>query len=109
MGSEGWRKGGREFTHESFCEIGTLVWAWWAEVGTHVGAVLCSDDGILVFVCFSTIAGKGFGEPVRGADEGGFRVDILGGFYLVLWNLYGMYLHRHVAVDHWQKCFRSLL
>lgn len=36
-----------------------------------------ADDGVLVFVCFAVVAGKGFGEPVGRADKGGFGVEVL--------------------------------
>lgn len=36
-----------------------------------------ADDGVLIFVGFVSVAGEGFGEPVGGADEGGFGVEVL--------------------------------
>ena len=73
-GIEGFR--GRH-THERACKIGALVRGWGPEVAGYVNAVLGSDDGVLVFICSATPIGEGFGEPVGGADESCFRVDVL--------------------------------
>lgn len=48
-----------------------------AGVGGDVGAVLGADDGVLVLVGLAGGRGEGVGEPVRGADEGRFGVEVL--------------------------------
>ena len=39
--------------------------------------MLGAGDGVLVFVGYAVVVCEGFGEPVGGADEGGFGVDVL--------------------------------
>ena len=36
-----------------------------------------ADDGVLVLVCYAVVIRKGFREPVGGADEGCFCVEVL--------------------------------
>ena len=62
---------------ESFVEIWSLVGCGRTKVGGYVCAMLGADRGILVFVGDAAIVGKGFSEPVGGADECCFRVNIL--------------------------------
>ena len=62
---------------ESFVEIRSLVGCGGPEVGGYVCAVLGADWGVLVFVGDAAIVGEGFGEPVGGAHECCFCVDIL--------------------------------
>ena len=58
-------------------ERGGLVWGGGPEVGGYVGAVLGAGDGVLVFEGAVGGGGEGLGEPVGGADEGCFCVDVL--------------------------------
>ena len=44
--------------------------------------MLGTDDGELVFVGFSPAVREGFGEPVRGTNESGLRVDRIGALLL---------------------------
>lgn len=77
MEGRNWGGGGMR-THERFLEIRALVWLRWAEIPAHVGPVLGAGYGVLVFVGRAAVAGEGFGEPVGGADEGHFGVEVLG-------------------------------
>ena len=43
-----------------------------------------ADDGVLIFIAYAAVVGEGFGEPVGGADDGCFCVDILGKFQVML-------------------------
>ncbi len=70
--------------HEGALEIGALVRFRGPEVARYVGAVLGTNDGVLVFPCFAAVIGEGFGDPVAGADEGGFGIDVVGALLLAV-------------------------
>ena len=59
-------------------EVGTLGWEGRTEVGGDIEAVFGADDGVLVFEGGAGVVGEGFGEPVGGADECCFGVEVLG-------------------------------
>ena len=72
----GGREGNRR-THKRFNKIRPLVRCRWSEIPGYVRSVFGVGHGVLVLVGGTVIAGKGFGKPVRGADEGQFAVQVL--------------------------------
>lgn len=54
-----------------------LIGRWGTEEGSHVDAVLGAGEGVLVFVGRVLRGSEGVGEPIGGADEGGFGVEVL--------------------------------
>lgn len=67
--------------HEGALELGALSGCCRAEVARDVGAMLGDGDGVLVVVGGS-VAGVGFGHPVRGADESCLGIDVVGSLLL---------------------------
>lgn len=64
-------------THERSREIRALVPCWGPKVAGNIDTVLGSDDGVLIFIPTASATAEGFREPVGGAVEGGFGVDVL--------------------------------
>jgi len=64
-------------THKRSHEVWALVWSCWSKDGADVATMCCTYDRILVFIAYPAVVGEGFGEPIGGADEGRFGVDVL--------------------------------
>jgi hypothetical protein len=58
-------------------EVRSEVWSGGTECGGEVGAVRGEGDGVLVVVGGEAVPGEGGGEPVGGANDGGFGVHVL--------------------------------
>ena len=58
-------------------EIWALVRCWGAEIGRYIEAVLGTNDTVLIFVGRARLRGECFSEPVGGANEGCFGIDVL--------------------------------
>ena len=80
IGERGWKGEGNgrgQRTHECFHKVRALSWGRWAKVRGRVVGVLGGGHRVLVFVRGAGVVGEGLGQPVGGADEGRFGVDVL--------------------------------
>ena len=63
--------------HDSFVEVGPLVWEWRANDRCYIDSVRGANDRVLVFISYTVVICERFGEPVCRANESCFCVDVL--------------------------------